>query len=70
LVLAVAYLLLCGIGLIARRTHNPSNWCSSSKDRCSVFQVGLLMLAKIDASPPRAFAAAPELSQAVAEKWG
>jgi hypothetical protein len=70
LVLAIAYLLLCGIGLLARENHKPSAWCSSSKDRCSVFQIGLLMLARIAVSPPQAFAAVLELSETLAEKWG
>lgn len=70
LVLAIAYLLLCGIGLIARRNYKPSDWCSSSKEMCSVFQIGLIMLAKVAASPPRAFAAVFDLSETVAENWG
>ena len=70
LILAIAYLLLCGIGLIARRDYKPADWCSSSRDMCSAFQVGLLMLAKIVASPPQAFAAVFALSETVAENWG
>lgn len=70
LILAVAYLLLCGLGLIARTKHKPSAWCSSSKEQCSVFQIGLIMLKKLKASPPQAFAAVFELSEEVAEKWG
>lgn len=70
LVLALAYLLLCGIGLIARRTHKPSAWCSSSKEQCSIFLIGLLMRAKLRASPAQAFAAVLELNESLAEKWG
>lgn len=70
LILAIAYLLLCGIGLLAQKDHKPSAWCSSSKEQCSIFVIGLIMLAKIAASPPQAFAAVFELSETVAEKWG
>jgi len=70
LVLAIAYLLLCGLGLIARRTHTPADWCSSSKEQCSIFRIGLTMLANITASPPQAFAAVLDLSETVAQNWG
>lgn len=70
LVLAIAYLLLCGLGLIAQARHKPSAWCSSSKERCSIFIIGLLMRDKLKASPARAFAAVAELSENLAHKWG
>jgi len=70
LILALAYLLLCGIGLIAQRTHRPSAWCSSSKEQCSIFVIGLVMRAKLRASPARAFAAVLELNESLAAKWG
>lgn len=70
LILAIAYLLLCGLGIIAQKTHKPSAWCSSSKEQCSIFLIGLIMLNKLNTSPPRAFAAVFELSEEVAEKWG
>ena len=70
LILALAYLLLCGIGLMARRTHSPAAWCSSSKDLCSIFRIGLLMRAKLRASPDQAFAAVLQLNESLAEKWG
>jgi hypothetical protein len=70
LILAIAYLLLCGIGRIARATCKPSAWSSASKDPCSLFQIGLIMLHKIDASPQAAFNALLVLSETVAQKWG
>ena len=70
LILAIAYLLLCGLGLLARQKHKPSAWCSSTKEQCSIFLIGLIMLRKIKATPPQAFAAVFNLSQEVAEKWG
>jgi hypothetical protein len=70
LVLALAYLLLCGIGLMARRTHGPWAWCSSSKEQCSLFLIGLLMRDKLKASPAQAFAAVRELNESLVTKWG
>ncbi len=70
LILAIAYLLLCGLGLIARATWKPSAWSSSSKDTSSLFQIGLLLIHKLEASPHHAFAAVCRLSETVAGKWG
>jgi hypothetical protein len=71
LILAIAYLLLCGVGLIAKRQFAPSAWCSTSRDHeCSIYTIGLIMLAKVDASPPQAFAAVLEMSESVAPNWG
>jgi hypothetical protein len=70
LILAIAYLLLCGIGLIARSRLKSSAWSSSSKDSHSIFQIGLLMAEKIPASPPQALAAVFHLSETIAGKWG
>ena len=70
LILALSYLPLCGIGLMARRTCRPAAWCSSSKEQCSIFLIGLLMRGKLNASPAQAFPAVLELNQSLATKWG
>lgn len=71
LVLALAYLLLCGLGLIAKKDYKPADWCSTSRDNeCSLFLIGLIMLPKLKASPPQALAAVFDLSETVAENWG
>ena len=71
LILAIAYLLLCGVGLIARQQFEPSAWCSTNRDiECSLCTIGLIMLKKTDASPPAAFAAVLGLSESVAPNWG
>lgn len=70
LVLAIAYLLLCGLGLLARQKHKPSCWCSSTKEQCSIFLIGLIMLRKLKATPPQAFTAVFDLSEEVAANWG
>jgi len=43
------------LGLIAQRQCKPSQWCSSSKQRCSVFQIGLLMIDRLHIGPPQSF---------------
>jgi hypothetical protein len=70
LILAIAFLLLCGVGLVARATLKPSAWSSSSKDTSSLFQIGRLLIHQLAVSPPKAFAAVCRLSETVAGKWG
>ena len=71
LILAIAYLLLCGLGLIAKRQFRPSAWCSTNRDaECSIWTIGLVMLEKVDATTAAAFAAVVALSESVAPNWG
>lgn len=71
LILAIAYLLLCGVGLLAQTRFRPSAWCSSNrKQECSIYVIGMIMLHKMDVTPPQAFTAVLKLSEAVAPKWG
>ena len=71
LILAIAYLLLCGIGLIAKTQFTPSAWCSTNRENeCSIYTIGMIMIEKIDASPPEAFAAVLKLSESVSPNWG
>ncbi len=70
LILAIAYLLLCGLGLIARQNHKPSAWNASSKDQCSLDLIGLIMLDRIRATPAQAFNVVGEICDEVARKWG
>lgn len=71
LILAIAYLLLCGVGIIAKTRFTPSAWCSTNRDiECSIYTIGMIMLDKIDASPPEAFDAVLTLSESIAPNWG
>jgi hypothetical protein len=71
LILAIAYLLLCGVGLAAKQQFTPSAWCSTNRDiECSIYTIGLIMLDKVDTSPPEAFAAVIKLSKLVSPNWG
>jgi DDE family transposase len=71
LILALAYLLLCGIGLLARQLCRPAQWSSNSnRESCSVFQIGLLMLQKLKCSAAAALAAFRQASEEAVPKWG
>ena len=66
LILAIAYLLLCGIGLLAKERFTPAEWCSTNrKIECSIYTIGIIMLEKIKAAPPAAFAAVAALSESI-----
>jgi Transposase DDE domain len=71
LILAVAYLLLCGVGLMARQRRKAGAWCSNSKaGTCSIFLIGRHMLRKLRCSAARAFAAFFHATQEAAPNWG
>jgi hypothetical protein len=71
LILAVAYLLLCGVGLLAERRFDPGEWCSNSKDgTCSIYAIGRIMLAKLDWAASEAFAAFVKATKEAVPKWG
>jgi hypothetical protein len=70
LVLAIAYLLLCGLGLVARQTRRPGDWSASSKDDCSAFTAGRVMLHRLDCSAARAARALIDATEDVVPNWG
>lgn len=71
LILAIAYLLLCGVGLIAKTQFTPAAWCSTKRDKeCSIYTIGMIMLDQIEASPPDAFHAVLKLSEMASTNWG
>lgn len=52
LVLALAYILLVGLGLQARLDFDPSAWCTNRRAReCSVFTIGKAMLDRTNYLP-------------------
>lgn len=71
LIVALAYLLLVGLGLVARQGHRPGFWCSSNDDKqCSAFTIGRAVLDRLRVT---AAAAVLAISQAIAEaapNWG
>jgi hypothetical protein len=71
LILAIAYLLLCGVGVIAKARFGPCAWCSTNRQReCSIYTIGLIMLRKFEVTPPEAFDAVRKLSESVSPNWG
>lgn len=72
LILAIAYLLLCGLGIIAKETFCPSEWCSTNRpNECSIFTIGIVMLQRLKPIPPnKIFAAVLAMSEEVMQKWG
>jgi hypothetical protein len=71
LILALAYLLLCGVGLLAQARYRPSAWCSSNKPRlCSVFFIGRVMFDRLELSPAQAFEAVRQATLEAVPKWG
>jgi hypothetical protein len=71
LILAIAYLLLCGVGLMAKQLLSPRDWCTNNRqNECSIYTIGMIMWKKMDASPLPAIAAVIELSKSVLENWG
>jgi hypothetical protein len=70
LVLAIAYLLLCGIGLLALATGKPRDWTASSKNDCSVFAIGRVMIDRISVSIVAVLRAIAIATQEAVPKWG
>jgi hypothetical protein len=56
LILALAYWLLVGIGLLARQRFRPGQWCSSNDEgQCSAFTIGKIMVDDLQVSAAAAF---------------
>ena len=70
LILAIAYLLLCGIGLIALATRPVRQWSSGTRNDCSVFTIGKIMLDKLHAAAAAALAAVIDATLLPVPNWG
>jgi hypothetical protein len=71
LILVLAYILLIGIGLIARQRYRPSEWCNTNNPRqCSHFTIGRHMLGRMTVSPALALAAVITALAEEAANWG
>jgi hypothetical protein len=71
LILALAYVLLTGLGLKARRCYRAGMWCSSNDpDQCSVFTIGRAMLDRMRQRCETVFAAVAEATTRSAPNWG
>lgn len=71
LVLALAYILLVGLGLHCRRHYRPGTWCSNNRDDtlCD-FAIARAMLAKVRILPGTAFRLLLAASVAAVPNWG
>lgn len=71
LILALAYWLLVGTGLVAARSHRPGDWCSSdAAGQCSPFTIGRVMLPRLALRPGVAWRAVLEAIADLFRKWG
>jgi hypothetical protein len=70
LILAIAYLLLCGVGLIALQTSRPGDWSSSTKNDCSVFTIGRIMLLRLKVPLANALKAILAATEEAVPNWG
>ena len=70
LILALACILLSGIGLKALGCCSPNQWNAASKNQCSIFLIGLLMRTKINCSPDVALRRLLTAAQNAAPNWG
>jgi hypothetical protein len=70
LILAIAYLLLCGVGLMALRQGRPAQWAASTRNECSVFTIGRIMLLRLNTSVADALAAVIASTEEVSPNWG
>jgi hypothetical protein len=71
LVLALAYILLVGLGLHCRRHYRPGHWCSNNRDDtlCD-FAIARAMLGKVAIRAATAFRLLLAATVAAAPNWG
>ena len=70
LIMAIAYLLLCGIGLVAISICSPAHWASSTRNDCSVFTIGRIMLDRLKLSVANALRAIILATETAVPNWG
>lgn len=71
LVVALAYILLVGLGLQAKLDHDPSAWCTSRRAReCSVFTIGKAMIDRLNYPPEQLLRMIRCATIEVGSKWG
>jgi hypothetical protein len=71
LILALAYWLLVGIGVMARQRYQPAMWCSTNRQKeCSVFTIGRIMRDQMQITAVQCFAAVAAGILEASQKWG
>lgn len=71
LILAIAYLILCGLGLLALKLREPREWCSNNRPgECGVFTIGRRMLNELQVTLEQIFTEIGSCSKMLSPKWG
>jgi hypothetical protein len=71
LVVALAYLVLVGLGLRAKLDFDPSAWCTTRRPReCSVFTIGKAMVDRLNCPPDQILQMIRWATIEVGSKWG
>jgi hypothetical protein len=75
LVLALAYWLLVGLGLLARLKYRPALWCSTNREKggrwqCSAFTIGRAVCERLRERPSAAFQACCAATAKALTNWG
>jgi hypothetical protein len=71
LILVLVYILLIGLGLVARRHYRPGTWCSSNRPgECSHFTIGQRMLDKFQVPILLVLAELTAALRANSPNWG
>jgi hypothetical protein len=71
LILAIAYLILCGLGLLALRLRSPREWCGNNRPgECGVFTIGRRMLDQLQVTVEQIFAEVGLCSKMLSPRWG
>ena len=71
LAVALAYIVLTGVGLLAKRDRDPSAWCTNRRaDECSLFTIGKAMIDQLNCSQGQVLQMIRRATNEVAMKWG
>lgn len=71
LILAIAYLILCGLGLLALRLRQPREWCGNNRPgECGVFTIARRMLHDLEVAVEQIVDEIASASTNLAPGWG
>lgn len=71
LILALAYLLLCGLGLYCLGHLSPRLWCANNRaGECGVFTIGRRMLSSLQVTINQILTAIDLSTKSLAPRWG
>lgn len=71
LILALAYLILCGLGLYALGHLQPRLWCANNRaGECSLFTIGRRLLGQLQVTIKQLFTEIELCSKSLTPRWG